>query len=111
MIRSGWLAGVLVGMLVACGGSRDRGPAWPKPSPSETDGGESLAPRQPSAVAAIEEAGDATPSAPAPSPAASSAATPAAAPAARPDRPASEAPPPREPEILITDELIIEIDD
>lgn len=36
---------LVVGLLfvVACGGSR--GPAWPKAQPSDSDGGESLAPR------------------------------------------------------------------
>jgi len=109
MIRLAAL-GVLVGMLVACGGSRERGPAWPKLHEAETDGGESLAPRQSSPVAAIEEAGDATPAAAPPSTPPASASP--SAPAARPDRPATESPPPpREPEILTTEEIIIEIDD
>jgi hypothetical protein len=108
MLRTASLVGVLVGMLVGCGGAPERGPAWPKASPSETDGGESLAPRQPSSVAAIEEAGDATPSA-AP-PASAAAAAPAAAPA-RADKPAAESPPPREPDVLTTEDIIIEIDD
>jgi hypothetical protein len=105
MLRSA-LLGVLV--LAACGGVRESGPAWPKPHASETDGGESLAPRQASSVAAIEEASDATPSAPAP--VAPAAAAPAAAPGAKPDRPA-DAPPPKEPDVFTTEEIIIEIDD
>jgi hypothetical protein len=60
-------AGLLVA-LSACGGARDRGPAWPKsagtvsPDDYKDDGGESLEPR-PSHVAAIEVAPDETPSA------------------------------------------------
>jgi hypothetical protein len=101
---------LLACLLAACGGSRDRGPAWPKPSPSETDGGETLEPRQASAVAAIEDAEDATPSAGAP---AATTTTPAATPAATPartDRPASETPA-REPDVLTTEDIVIEIED
>lgn len=109
MLRTASLVGVLVGVLAGCGGAPERAPAWPKPSPSETDGGESLAPRQPSSVAAIEEAGDATPAAAA-APATAAGATPAAAPA-KADKPAAEAPSPREPDVLTTEDIIIEIDD
>jgi len=45
-------------LLVACGGRASTGPAWPKPAEAETDGGESLAPRQP-AVVAVEKSEDA----------------------------------------------------
>src|SRR4051812_5058323 len=107
MVRSASLAGVLVGMLAACGGARETGPAWPKLHAHEADGGESLAPRQASSVAAIEEAGDATPARAAP---AAPAAAPAAAPSAKADKPA-DAPAPREPDVLTTEEIIIEIDD
>jgi len=110
MLRLAWLVGVLAGTLAACGGSHERGPAWPKLHASEPDGGESLAPRQPGSVAAIEEAEDATPSVSAAAPAPAAAITPAAAPAARSDRP-SEAPPAREPDVLQAEEIIIEIDD
>jgi hypothetical protein len=43
--------------LVACGGN-SRGPAWPKQSVKEVDGGESLAPR--ASVAALEDEDDIT---------------------------------------------------
>src|SRR5215211_3817128 len=108
MLRKAALAGVLIALLGGCGGSRDRGPAWPKPHASETDGGESLEPRQASAVAAIEDADDATPATVTPAPAA--AAAPAAAPVSRPDKPA-DAPPPKEPDVLTTEDIIIEIED
>jgi len=108
MLRSASLVGVLVAMLAACGGATSRGPAWPQLHAREADGGESLAPRQASSVAAIEEAVDVTSSAAAP--AAPAAAAPASPSSARPDRPA-DAPPPREPDILTTEDIIIEIDD
>ncbi len=114
MLRRVPLACVLAGLLAACGGSPGRGPAWPAPSPSETDGGESLAPRQAGSVAAIEKAEDAKPAAPAAEPAEEGAAeaTPADAPAASSEATeATEATPAREPEILTTEELIIEIED
>jgi hypothetical protein len=113
MLRRVQLACVLAGLLAACGGSRERGPAWPAPSPSETDGGESLAPRQAGSIAAIEKAEDARPAADddddddAEAPA--DAAAPAAAPAASSE--STEATPASEPEVLTTEELIIEIED
>lgn len=91
-------------LLAACGGSRAGGPAWPQARAAETDGGESLAPRQPSAVAAIEEAEDATPSP------ATAAVTPAT-PAAKPDKPSSPETPAAKDEVLTTEEIIIEIED
>jgi hypothetical protein len=101
------------GALAGCGGAAaERGPAWPKAAASETDGGESLAPRLPSSVAAIEEAVDATSgagAAPTKEPGAATA-PPVAAPGARPDRPA-ETPAPKAPDILTTEDIIIEIDD
>ena len=116
---AGALAGIVTGLvtfglalgLAACGGSRASGPAWPKPSPSETDGGESLAPSQASSVAAIEKADDATPTAAAadaPAAATPAATTPAAA-GARPDRSTPE--PSRDLDILTTEEIIIEVED
>jgi hypothetical protein len=48
----------LVVGLGACGG-RERGPAWPTRQDPEVDGGESLAPRTTSVVAASDEKKDA----------------------------------------------------
>jgi hypothetical protein len=95
---------LLVLALAGCG-TTTRGPAWPKPSASSDDGGESLAPR-PSAheLAApeshddVSEAPEATASAPAAKP---EAAAPAAAPATAPS---TEEP-------ATTEEITIEIDD
>jgi hypothetical protein len=94
-------------LLAACGGSRAAGPAWPTLHAAEADGGESLAPRQASTVAAIEDAEDATPS---PAALAAPAAPPAPAPAVKPDKPASPETSPKE-EVLTTEEIIIEIED
>lgn len=47
------IAAFALAMLAACAGGH-RGPAWPTRSEPETDGGESLAPRTASIVAASE---------------------------------------------------------
>jgi len=113
MLRSGiCCVAICAAMLAGCGGAaRERGPAWPKAAASETDGGESLEPRQPSSVAAIEDADEPAPSTPA-APKEVGAAPAASAPAAgaRTDRPA-EAPAAREPDVLTTEDIVIEIDD
>ena len=104
------IAILLGGALAGCGGRREAGPAWPKLHATETAGGESLAP-QGSSVAAIEEAEDVKPSAPAPAAAATTTgAAPSATPAPRTERPA-DPPAAREPDVLTTEEIIIEIDD
>ena len=47
-------------LLSACGAKRSSGPAWPKMTEKESDGGESIAPRPgASAVAAVEASADA----------------------------------------------------
>ena len=94
--------------LAACGARSASAPAWPKTAASDTDGGESLAPRQPAAVA-VAEAADADDEdedikVVAPTTTTSvmpAAATPAATPAA--------AMPPDDP--ITIDEIVIEIDD
>lgn len=48
---------ISVVLLAACGSSA-KGPAWPKLSEAETDGGESLAPQKVSPLAASEAADD-----------------------------------------------------
>lgn len=99
--------------LAGCGAGADRGPAWPKPSPvePEDDGGESLAPRQASSVAAIEDSDDPAPST---SPASgSSAAASSASPASAQQKSekAADAPASRELDPLTTEEIVIEIED
>jgi hypothetical protein len=94
--------------LSACGARGASGPAWPKTAASDTDGGESLAPRQPAAIAVAAAAGAdddddikvvATPTATTP-------ATPAATPAAA--TPSAAMPPD---DSITIDEIVIEIDD
>lgn len=110
MLRKASLPVVLASVLGSgCGAGPDRGPAWPKPHEREADGGESLAPRQPGAVAEIEKAEDASPSTPAPAAPVTSGA--AALPAAGSDRPAPEDPAQKEPDVLTTEEIVIEIED
>ena len=53
------LAFALFILLSACGAKRSSGPAWPKMSEKETDGGESIAPRaKASAIAAAADKDD-----------------------------------------------------
>ncbi len=48
------IASLLLATLVACGARGAAEPAWPKRLDPEVDGGESLAPRTPSVIAAAE---------------------------------------------------------
>lgn len=54
---SGRFAALIVAglSLAACGARGAKAPAWPEAAERETDGGESIAPREASAVAAIEK--------------------------------------------------------
>lgn len=101
------LALLAVFALAACSHAKAKGPAWPEPSKTADDGGESLAPHEASPIAAaIEKSNDATPDAddkPA-----------AAAPAAAvEDKPATVSQPttPASDDTIMSDEIIIEIDD
>ena len=100
---------LLVAVLVACGSGKSTGPAWPAPSTTAEDGGESLDPRESAKVAAaIEKAEDAQPDAEPETPDA----TPAAA-TGEPDKPAAtpEVSQPSNDDIIFSEEIIIEIDD
>lgn len=94
--------GLLVFALAACSSSASAKPVWPKARPREVDGGESLAPRAAArAIAAVVE--DDKPAVTTAAPAAAAAPvdkTPAAAPVA----PATDEP-------IITEEIVIEIED
>ncbi len=92
--------------LAACGARGSTGPAWPETAEPETDGGESIAPREADAVAAIGE--DTTTTAEVVTPAVAAATPPAAATTA----PTVTAPTITAPEDSITvEEIVIEIDD
>lgn len=105
---------LVVGLLfvVACGGSR--GPAWPKTQPSETDGGESLAPRTnvvlESSKADEEPALDLEELTPDPAAKAEDAAKPADAKPETPTGVTSGTVTPED-EVITTEEIVIEIED
>lgn len=94
--------------LAGCGHSRASGPAWPAPSTTAEDGGESLDPR-PSAsyAAAVEKSEEPEPAKE--EPAADEATAPEADSSEAPD--ASEAAEPDSDEPVTTEEITIEIDD
>ena len=91
--------------LAACGARGSNVPAWPERAEREADGGESIAPRESTAVAAVES--DDTDVAADTAPAAAAATTPAAASATTP---AVTAPTITAPDDTITiEEIVIEI--
>jgi len=57
-MRLAGLAIALVSAVAACHGHRVDAPAWPAPSTTADDGGESIAPRRPAVAAAIEASED-----------------------------------------------------
>jgi len=100
--------GLLVIALAACSSPAAAGPSWPKPAAREVDGGESLAPRAAArAIAAIVEddkPADKVTAGKAPAAAGGTGATTATPPAAT-----SSAPTPDDP--IMTEEIVIEIED
>ncbi len=95
--------------LGACGARGSTGPAWPEMAERETDGGESIAPREANAVAAVEPT-EAVTAVDVVAPAAAATATPAAAGAAA--TPTVTTPTITAPEDTITvEEIVIEISD
>ena len=97
-----WL---LVIALAACSSSASARPAWPKATPHEVDGGESLAPRAAArAITALVEDDR---------PADRAADKPAAAVPAAVDKPAAATPAatPATDEPIMTEEIVIEIED
>ncbi len=98
---------LLIGVLAACGGGSNR-PTWPKASASDSDGGESLAPKPGSiAVSASDDDDDddIVIEKPTEKPAAVKATEPSESP--RPTAPTVTAPD----DVINTDDLVIEIDD
>lgn len=108
-MRSVWFAIVLA--AAGCTGAKPTGPAWPAPSTTADDGGESIEPRDTSVAAAIEKADDSD-AEPAATPTAEIVAKPGAT-AEPADRPVTLSPPthPTTDDVIITEEIIIEIDD
>lgn len=98
---------VLVAAWIGCGGSSP-GPTWPKPSSSETDGGQSLAPRKSISVAARDaDDDDDAPAKPADKPKSDD------KPVAKPETPkgATSAPANPNDDVITTEEIVIEIED
>jgi len=102
------LAFVLVAMTLGCGAANARGPSWPKQTPKDVDGGESLAPHVATTVTAdrssdsidVRPDSDSKPAPAVDKPATSDApASTPAPPAATPDEP------------ITTEDIVIEIDD
>jgi hypothetical protein len=97
---------LLVAVLIAgCGAHRSSSPAWPKMAEHETDGGESLAPRQGAKAVAAAEVDDTDDDIKVvAAPAAAPAVTPAATPAVAPTITAPE-------ETITVEDIVIEVDD
>ena len=92
-------------VLAGCAGHGDREPAWPKRADAETDGGESLAPRTTSVIAATETDDDVKPDVKAvdkPADAKPAEAKPAEAKATTTTAPD---------DVIIIDDIVIEIED
>lgn len=100
---------VLALVLAGCASHSASGPAWPKSSHGDDDGGESIAPRVVRPVEAAADKSDDDDAKPAPAPAAAPAAkeAPKEAPAATPGAPAPAA----VEETITTEDIVIEIDD
>jgi hypothetical protein len=106
-MRSLWFVALL--SLGACGRGKASGPAWPAPSTTAEDGGESLEPRETSTVAAALEKSEEPED---------KKAEPAATPAAESPSDTGEKPaatpvpsPPIVDDVIMSDEIIIEIED
>jgi hypothetical protein len=109
MAMRGLLSVLLVVAIAACGSKPPTGPAWPAPSTTADDGGESLEPRSTAVATAIEKSEDEAPEKPADQP--EIVAKPGAA-AAEPETPATVSPPTSvSDDVIMSEEIIIEIED
>jgi hypothetical protein len=101
--------GLLVIALLGCSRPAPTGPAWPKPHATETDGGESLAPRETARAiaAAVEDKRGADRAAEKPAETPATATPPAGAPA---DKPAAGSVTVTE-EPITAEDIVIEVDD
>ncbi len=102
------LVALLLGSGAGCGARGPQGLSWPKASTSETDGGESIAPRQP-AVAAVEAGAEVEEEEDKPASATPVSAVPAPPAAATSAAAAPAASLPEEP--ITTEEIVIEVED
>ena len=98
----------LVTLVASCGAGRERGPAWPTRSEPDVDGGESLAPRTTSVVAASETKKDAPKTEETAAVTTEGAETPADKPA---DAKATTAVTAPSDDVIIIDDIVIEIEE
>lgn len=99
-------------LALGCSGAKPSGPAWPAPSTTAEDGGESIEPRSTSVAAAIEKSAEPTPSAD-DKPAAEDG-KPETKPADADDTPEAEAQAGTsldDENVMMTEEIVIEIED
>lgn len=102
---------LVIALIAACGGTRVSGPAWPKQTDPDEDGGHSLAPLAP-AAATVEASDDEEPEKPDAEPVEAEA-KPEAEPETTEDATAAtETPESTADEIIITtEEIVIEVED
>jgi hypothetical protein len=100
-----WILATVIAAGAGCGASHASEPAWPKLHASDTDGGESLAPRASATSVEAPAADDTAPAANAAVAAAPAAAGSAAAPAAGPQTIVAPT------EDITTEEMNIEVDE
>jgi hypothetical protein len=101
---------VVVAILLgtaACHGAKQGGPAWPAPSTTAEDGGESIAPHEVSVAAAVEKSADADKDDDKPA----AEETKPAVDEDKPETPLVQPTAPPADDTVITDEIIIEIED
>lgn len=99
---------LLVLVVAACGSKAPAGPAWPASSTTADDGGESLDPRPTAVAVSLEASADKDVERPADQP--EIVAKPGAA-SSEPDAPEISAPTPVSDDIIMSEEIIIEIED
>ena len=110
-MRMRLVASLIVALaLAACHKARSSGPAWPAPSKTADDGGESLEPRSTTVAASVEKSEDVADEK-AEKPEADTAEKPAAA--SEPDKAPTLSPltQPKDDEVIMSEEIIIEIDE
>ena len=111
-MRMRLVASLIVALALAtgCHKAKSTGPAWPAPSATAEDGGESIEPRSTTVAASVEKSEDVDEDQPE-KPAADTAEKPAAA--SEPEKAPTLSPPtqPKDDEVIMSEEIIIEIDE
>jgi hypothetical protein len=101
---------ILLGLAAAsgCHHAKQTGPSWPAPSTTADDGGESIAPREHTVASAVEKSADADE---ADDDEVVESSKPAATSEDKPATPAAQPATPPADDVIITDDIIIEIDE